>query len=163
MIDHDLPTPLLHLKGMIWVHSVLGASLVALFFRSAFWTNDLAFMGGIVACGLCWFWALGPLYRKASALTPAQTRASTGIPEWILAQWFVVELLSVVCFPIFQELMGWVLVAYLLLGVTLFLRGTISLAIDAPFHRGTWVVSLAIVGIGVASRSFIVTAFWRHC
>jgi len=149
----DRPEPLLRLKVLIWIHSVIGAALAMGFFAAVVTGRPDSIIGGVVFSGILWCIGLAPLSKKAKALDLPDRKSSPGLPDEVLAVWFLAELLSL-CLWWVRDEGAYLFLAHLFAGITVLLRGFISFAFDVPIGRRTWGVSLTILLIGAIGYLF---------
>ena len=138
-------SPLLRIKALIWVHSLIGAGLVIAFF--AVISRDLPGSVPIVGCGIAWWLALGPIEKRASALKPADRIPATGLPGGVLALFAVAQIGGLAAPRIAHP--EWQVVGHLLVGGTLLCRGFLSAVMDVPMHRRTWTTCMLLLGLGL--------------
>jgi len=145
---------LTHVKALIWIHSVIGAGLVIAFFAVLY--RDLWGSTLVVACGIPWYLALGPIEKRASALRPADRTPATGLPGWVLIACSIgqVSALMVGEYPHLE----WLIVGHLLVGGTLLFRGLLSVFYEVPLNRRTWGVCMILLGVGLVRH--LVAAFF---
>jgi len=148
----ESPSPLLRLKALIWVQSMIGAGLVIAFFFVI--SRDLPGSVPIVGCGVAWFLAWGPIDKRASALTPADRVPSTGLPGGLLALFAVAQVGSLAVRGIPHP--EWLVVGHLFVGGTLLCRGLFSIFMDVPLHRRTWTICMLLLGLGLVRHLLVV-------
>jgi hypothetical protein len=145
-----MPSSLLRIKAMIWVHAGLGPALAWVFFR-ALSAQDEARALVVLGCGLAWMVGIGPLQKHAGRLRLEDKVASRGLPELAIFFWGIGEFVSLTWWA---TPWGTLLVpVHLLIGAVLFLRGALSLLLDVPIHRRTWHAGLVNLTLGLVLHS----------
>jgi hypothetical protein len=132
-------------KAMIWGHSLLGAGL--LFAYVAVIGKDIRLFPCVLGCWLIWIVALRPLARQAAKLTAAARASAGGLPRWFLGVCAVAQLGGLAAGWGSHE--GGLALGYLLAGITLIVRESISAFLEVPMHRKTWATCLLLVGFGL--------------
>lgn len=140
----DTPAPLLHLKAMIWVQSVIGALLGVALFGCWLTSQEARWVWGILLCGAIWGFGYVPIAGKARALRPEHRVPATGWPPLFVLLVSFGEILSGPA--LFAHRGELIIPLNLVLGITILLRVVTSNALDVPYHRGTWGPILGAVG-----------------
>ena len=148
-----IPATHLRLKGLIWLHSLLGTLFGMAFFWVVLTQQRAAVILPLAACLGPWIAGLGPIAKRASALASESWVPPRGLPGWVLVLWAVGEMFSLYNWG-FSDWLPLLLWAHALLGGTIFLRGALSSAMGVPIHGRTWWASLSIVGLVLCCQLF---------
>ena len=148
----NLPAPVLRIKTLIWVHSLIGAALKVGFFAVLASGMDPWLAAGIVACSLVWAAALLPLEKWASNIPPKDLVNPAGLPGRLLAVCAVVQLGGMAFGRTAYD--GLLAIAYTVALVTLLARAIISPALGVPIHRKTWTTCMFLMGVGLGRHLF---------
>jgi len=131
----DLPAPLLKLKVLIWVHSVIGVALIGGLIATI-GSRQEGLAVGVLACMVAWMVGLGSLRRKAEDLAPEDLVAPKGLPAWIPPVVAGNGLLAPLWLA--NALAPWMAGAWISLGATIVLRWLISRSLAISVHRKSW-------------------------
>ena len=140
-----MDSPLLRVKALIWGHSLIGAGLFAGYFFVM--GKDVRLIPGVLVCWLLWIACLYPLAGQASRLTPADRVPAKGLPTWFFWSCAAAQVAGLAAGWSTYE--GWLCIAYLVAGIVLIVRESISAALNVPMHRKTWARCMLLAGFGL--------------
>lgn len=143
---------LMRVKALIWIQSLIGASLLAGYLAVLAHGPDPRVAGGILACVLVWIAALKPLGRQASRLQPEDLRPATGLPGWLLAACAVAQVGGIALGRTGHDAL--IASGHGVALVTLLARESISHALEIPIHLKSWGFCLLLAGFGLV-RSLV--------
>ena len=150
-----MDSPLLRVKALIWIQSLLGALLLIAFFATL--ENHVKLSYLVLGIGAGWCAVLWPIGRWASELTEAERVPPTGLPGWLLALLAIGQIGSLAVPD--PPALGWLIVGHFFVGAAMLFRGFLSAAMDVPIHGRTWTACMLLTGLGLVR--YVVTAFAR--